>query len=118
KILTLNLTYLKSDLNEALAKSIQSVYEKEGVIIDLDPQGYDQMTQETLATRDFELLLYELEITVDPDQYNLWHSLRVDYPNLNLSGYSFNRADVLLERARENTDISSRTEDYEILQRL
>lgn len=118
KILTLTLTYLKSELNDSLAKSIQSFYEDEGVLIDLDPQGYDQMTQETLATRDFELLLYELEITVDPDQYNLWHSLRVDYPNLNLAGYSFNRADILLERARENTDVALRSEDYEILQRL
>ncbi len=118
KILTLTLTYLQNDMNEALAQTLKNVYESEGVLLDLDPQEFDQMTEETIATRDFELLLYELEITVDPDQYNLWHSLRVDFPNLNLAGYNFVRADLLLERGRENVNRTVRIDNYSILQRL
>ncbi len=107
KILTLKLTYLNNDINEVLAKGLKDILEKGGIILELDGQNYERLTNETIATRDFDLLLYEIEITVDPDQYNLWHSLRASYPNLNLSGYSNDRVDFLLERGRE---ASSRTE--------
>jgi peptide/nickel transport system substrate-binding protein len=78
---------------------------------------FNQMTMEVLPTRDFELLLYEVEVTDDPDQYNLWHSLRIDHPMLNISGYDYSRVDILLERARTNTDRDERTEDYRLFQR-
>jgi peptide/nickel transport system substrate-binding protein len=65
-----------------------------------------------IEPRDFELLLYEVETTVDPDQYNLWHSLKVDYPGLNLSGYNYERVDLLLEDARKTTDVTTRKSDY------
>jgi peptide/nickel transport system substrate-binding protein len=118
KILSVTLSYLKSDLNDRLVEALQNLWEEEGVILELSAQDYEEMTKETLATRDFELLLYEIEITVDPDQYNLWHSLRADYPNLNLSGYNYDRADLLLERARLATTRNERKESYSILQRL
>lgn len=118
KILTLTLSYLDNDQNRRIGEALKKIWEDEGVILQLNPQGYEEMTKETLATRDFELLLYEIEITVDPDQYNLWHSLRSDYPNLNLSGYNYDRADLLLERGRQATSRNERKENYSILQRI
>ena len=77
---------------------------EEGVVLKLEKLNYNQITQEIIATRDFEVLLYEVETTIDPDQYNLWHSLKSNYPDLNISGYSYERVDILLEDARKTKD--------------
>jgi peptide/nickel transport system substrate-binding protein len=117
KVLSLELSYFKNDLNERLAESMVTSLEDEGILLRLRPLTFDQMSREVLPTRDFELLLYEVEVTVDPDQYNLWHSLRIDHPMLNISGYDYSRIDILLERARTNVDRDSRTDDYRLFQR-
>ena len=91
--------------------------EQEGVILKVEKLNYTQITQEIIATRDFELLLYEIETTVDPDQYNLWHSLKSNYPDLNLSGYSYERVDILLEDARRNIDDGIRLQRYILFQK-
>lgn len=122
--LSFSLTYLDTDLNKKIAKELKNQFEENGVILDIesDIKDYDQMIREILPTRDFELLLYELETTIDPDQYNLWHSLKSDYPNLNISGKTekSQRIDLLLEMARMTTKINGekgRKEYYQNFQK-
>jgi len=117
KILTVELTYLDNELNQAIAEELERQFADAGVILKLNPQDYDQITKETIATRNFELLLYEVETTIDPDQYNLWHSLKADYPNLNLAGFDYVRTDVELEKARKTTDQDVRKEEYKLFQK-
>lgn len=112
KILAFKVDYLNNVLNERIVNELKEQWEEQGVILVPNPLSYDQIFKETISTRNFELLLYEVETTVDPDQYNLWHSLKIDYPNLNLAGYKFNRADILLERARKENDKNKRADDY------
>lgn len=118
KILSLTLTYLENEFNTKLVEKIVSMYEKEGVLITGIPKNFDQITRETLASRDFDMILYEVEVSVDPDQYNLWHSLKIDYPNLNISGFKQNRLDVYLERGRQLIARSARLENYVNFQKL
>jgi peptide/nickel transport system substrate-binding protein len=117
KLLTFTVSYLSNDINEHLLTTLKELLNEEGVIVNLEPLNYSQLTQEILATRNFELLMYEIEVTIDPDQYNLWHSLQKEYPNLNLSGYEFSRIDILLEEGRRETEQSERKEDYEFFQK-
>ncbi len=117
KVISLELSYFQNDINERLVNSLVEAFRQEGILLRLKPLTFNQMTMEVLPTRDFELLLYEVEVTDDPDQYNLWHSLRIDHPMLNISGYDYSRVDILLERARTNTDRDERTEDYRLFQR-
>ena len=112
KLLTLELTYLDNDINKLIAESLKQHWKSEGVILNLRPLSYEQITKEILPTRDFELLLYQVELTVDPDQYDLWHSLKADYPSLNISGYNFARIDILLEKARTEMKQDKRKEYY------
>lgn len=112
KILSFVLTYLGNDLNDRFVNALVKLYDKEGVIIEPRRLSYNEITQQVFPNRDFELLLYEVETTVDPDQYNLWHSQNVDYPKLNLSGYSNERMDILLEEARKTTNVTTRKTDY------
>jgi peptide/nickel transport system substrate-binding protein len=117
KLLTFTLSYLENEINNQLLNTLAELLDKEGVIMNLEPLTYSQLTQEILATRNFETLMYEIEVTVDPDQYNLWHSLQKEYPNLNLSGYEFSRVDILLEEGRREIDKEERREDYRLFQK-
>jgi peptide/nickel transport system substrate-binding protein len=112
KILALTISYLDTELNQRIVTELTKQWEEQGVILKASALTYDQIIKETISTRNFELLLYEVETTIDPDQYNLWHSLKIDYPNLNLAGYKYNRSDILLERARKTNKIEDRTSDY------
>jgi peptide/nickel transport system substrate-binding protein len=117
KLLTFTVSYLDNDVNNRLLNALASLLKDEGVIMNLEPLTYSQLTQEIIATRNFELLMYEIEVTIDPDQYNLWHSIQKEYPNLNLSGYEFSRVDILLEEGRRKIDKKERKEDYALFQK-
>ncbi|MBD3328997.1 hypothetical protein GF357_00695 [Candidatus Dojkabacteria bacterium] len=114
KILSYTLTYLDNEFNSRLAEEIMRQYGREGVLIELDPEDYDTIINQIIATRDFDMLLYEIETSIDPDQYNLWHSLKVDYPDLNLSGATEKavRIDTMLESGRTTYDLQERKESY------
>lgn len=117
KILSLTLSYYDNELNQRIALSLKKLLKEEGVVLNLEPLTYTQLTQEIVATRDFELLMYEVETTIDPDQYNLWHSLKTNYPDLNLSGYSYERVDILLEEARKSVKKDKRVSNYALFQK-
>ncbi len=118
KILSLTLSFIENERNLSIANAIKSAYEQVGILIELKGFTFEQMNKEILATRSYELIMYEVEKTMDPDQYDLWHSSRIDYPNLNLSGYKNDRADLFLERGRSDASLSARKESYSLLQRL
>lgn len=111
-ILNFTLSYLNNDLNNRVVDTIVSLFDKEGVVMKPRPLSYNEISQQVISTRDFEMLLYEIETTVDPDQYNLWHSLKVNYPDLNLSGYEYERVDILLEDARRTNNVTTRQTKY------
>jgi len=112
KILSFTISYLDNDVNNRLVEAIVKYMDKEGVVIKPNPQDYNEISQKTIVTRDFEILLYEIETLVDPDQYNLWHSSKVNDPYLNLSGYQYERVDILLEDARKTTNEATRKTKY------
>lgn len=111
------LTYFDTPTIKRLAEELASQWELVGVKAILRPQTYEQLSQETVQTREFEAMLYEIETTIDPDSYNFWHSNNVPNPGLNISGYIYDRIDILTERARVTLDRNSRKEDYSLLQR-
>ncbi len=117
KILSFGLSYYENTLNERIALALKELWKEEGIVLELEPLSYTQLTQEIVATRDFEMLMYEVETTIDPDQYNLWHSLKVSYPDLNLSGYSYERVDILLEEARQSIKEEKRSSNYALFQK-
>jgi peptide/nickel transport system substrate-binding protein len=117
EILSFTLSYFDSITNERMVETLTELLKEEGIVMKSEKLSYNQITQEIIATRDFDLLLYEVETTIDPDQYNLWHSLKSNYPDLNISGYSYERVDILLEDARKSFDRTQRKEKYNLFQR-
>lgn len=117
EILNFTVSYFDNLTNERLVSLLVEYYKKEGIVLKGEKLTYRQLTQEIIATRDFELLLYEVETTIDPDQYSLWHSLKTNYPDLNLSGYDYERVDILLEDARKTSDKEVRKQKYVLFQK-
>lgn len=114
---TFTMTYLETPLNEEIAQFLRNSLAEEGIEFKLRPKTYGQISNEVLARRDFELLLFEVETSIDPDQYNLWHSSRIDYPDLNIGGYQYGRVDVVLEEARKEESLTARKEKYLLFQK-
>jgi peptide/nickel transport system substrate-binding protein len=117
KILNFTLSYYDNNFNGRITQALKELWREEGIVLELEPLTYTQLTQEIVATRDYELLMYEIETTIDPDQYNLWHSLKSNYPDLNLSGYSYERVDILLEESRKTLEREKRILNYELFQK-
>lgn len=117
EILSFTISYFQNDINQRLVEALEDLLLVEGVVLRKEPLNYSQISQEIIATRNFEMLLYEVETMIDPDQYNLWHSLKTNYPDLNISGYGYERVDILLEEARATTDRAERKEKYVLFQR-
>jgi peptide/nickel transport system substrate-binding protein len=117
EILSFTLSYFDSVTNERLVTILREMLKEEGIILKTEKLSYNQITQEIIATRDFDILLYEIETTIDPDQYNLWHSFKSNHPDLNISGYNYERVDILLEDARKSLDRQIRKEKYDLFQR-
>ncbi len=117
EILNFTISFFNTPTNIRIIDLLVEFYKNEGVFIKPELVEYDQITQEIIATRNFELLLYEVETAIDPDQYNLWHSLKINYPDLNLSGYSYERVDILLEQARQTTNKETRKQRYALFQK-
>jgi peptide/nickel transport system substrate-binding protein len=115
--LSIKLTLLDTPINNLIAQELKQQWQLAGINVIIDTQDYEKIASETISRRDFEALLFQVENTPDPDKYNFWHSLNSEYPGLNLSGYSYNRVDILLERARRETDRDKRKQDYDLMQK-
>lgn len=85
---------------EETAKKVQKAWSELGV----------QSNIEIISdlSQNFQVLIYEMKIPEDPDQYILWHS---DQRN-NIVGYKNLRIDKLLEDGRSITNTQERQEIY------
>ena len=103
---------MESDANEKIIDFLVESFKQSGVQLEKDPQDFQRIASETVQTRNFELLLFEVEQGRDPDPYTLWHSSQVEHPGYNLSQYASTQVDVRLERARQTMDKTQRKKLY------
>ena len=85
---------------EQTAEIVKKAWEEIGVLSEIE------IVKD--LSQNFQVLIYEMNVPVDPDQYILWHS---DQRN-NIVGYKNLRIDKLLEDGRSITDTSERQEIY------
>lgn len=111
-VLSMTISYMNSESNERLVDFLVGQFRSGGVLLEKDPQDFQKIASETVQTRNFELLLFEVEQGRDPDPYTLWHSSQVEHPGYNLSQYASTQVDVRLERARQTMDKIQRKKLY------
>ena len=73
----------------------------------------EQLQQSYMRPRNFEMLLYGVNLGSDPDVYSFWHSSQAADPGVNLSAYKSADADKALEAGRIKTDPLVRLGKYD-----
>ncbi len=100
----------------AVANEIARQWGQIGVKVEVQPLDGDTLRQR-LNDHDFTLALYGLQrLGADPDVYELWYSSKADSGN-NYAGLKDDEIDELLQNARRDRDIATRSPSYEAFQR-
>jgi peptide/nickel transport system substrate-binding protein len=115
-ILKLSVVTIKDDGLEGVLQTLTDQWKKLGVttetkIIDLNDATQSD-AQNILQPRNFDVLLYQLDIGADPDVYAYWDSTQASITGLNYSNYSSPISDDALISARARTEPVLRNAKY------
>jgi len=131
KEIEINITYLDSDTKKIVAESIKNDLEAIGIRVNLTAKSATDIKDLTVANREFDVLLYGVETSSDPDRIRFWHENATTYPGLNLSGYvstikikdpvtgnRSSRINDALQRGLSVEDRAQRKDQYEALVKI
>ncbi len=108
-IVTINSGYLP-----ALAETFKN--QLEGLGFEVELSIYDagqEFLVNTVRPRNYDILLYEVELGADPDLFAYYHSSQASATGLNLSNYSNALVDDLILSARTSMNPATRISRYE-----
>ncbi len=109
-------TVNKPELVKA-ANKIAEMWKLAGINIEIDTfDAVSTLWQDTIKSRNYEMLLFGEVLGQIPDPFPFWHSSQVEDPGLNLAGYSNDNCDKLLEENRQSLDEEKRKEALEKFQ--
>jgi peptide/nickel transport system substrate-binding protein len=103
---------------ELSAQIIQSHLKKAGIKVNIRIIEFSTFVNQYIAKRDFDAVIMGWSLTVDPDQYDLWHSKKTAPREYNFLSYDNPLVDELFEKARGVFDIEKRKELYYKVQEI
>lgn len=131
QVLSLTIKYTDHFDRSQIIASITKDWVNLGVDVHIDPLPLNQLKNDSLVPRLFDVLLYGMNTFIDPDRYELFHSSAIEYPGLNISGYQSESTvkkivdqklvdvpstDRNLEIGRSTLDKNVRTSEYKDFQ--
>lgn len=101
----LSLVIVTADTQEyrQVSQTIVGLWQQIGVKTEVRYVSARDISRDILKNRNYDILLYGLIVGNNPDQYPFWHSSQVNYPGLNIAGYSSKAVDDILKKTREET---------------
>jgi len=112
----LSVVTMKNSEFENVLQVLVGQWRSIGVVIEtkvIDSNDIAQnVVQNILQPRNYDVLLYQLDIGADPDVYAYWHSSQTIPQGLNLSNYSNPISDDALLSARSRVEPSLRNAKY------
>ena len=116
KELRLSVVTIKNDEFERVLEILVGQWRAIGINIDtkvIDSKDVTQsFVQTTLQPRDYDILLYQLNIGADPDVFAFWHSSQISTQGFNFSNYSNAISDDALLSARTRVEPDLRNAKY------
>ncbi len=100
------------------ANDIAQSWQALGIPTEVSVQGPTTLLRDMLLPHQFIVALYGFDGGPDPDPYPAYHSSQARPGGQNLSGYSDGEADLLLQNARQSSDVESRKTLYRQFQEL
>jgi peptide/nickel transport system substrate-binding protein len=110
--LEIKLVTQSGGLYERVAKQLTEQWSRIGVRVQLTTVDATSLQQSYIRPRNYDALLYGINVGADPDVYAYWHSSQASDPGLNLSAYKSGAADVALEAGRTLQDPATRAAKY------
>jgi peptide/nickel transport system substrate-binding protein len=95
-------------LFESLVSFIASQWRSIGVEVITEQFEQTGLIQSVIRPRDFEAVLFGLDMSRSYDLYPFWHSSQQDDPGLNIAQYANVEVDKLLETARTQQSVEDR----------
>ena len=97
---------------QAIADELAAQWKLAGIDAQVQVVDEQSLVADTLLAHKYEAVLYGWDPGPDPDPFPAWHSSQASGQGGNLSGYSNDRADQLLEAARQAPDQADRADIY------
>lgn len=111
---TLSLATTNSGYFPELAEVLKQQLENLGFVVDLSISAPGQeFFVNVIRQRNYDILLYEVELGADPDLFAYYHSSQASNSGLNLSNYANALVDDLIVGARSSMDSAARSSKYE-----
>ncbi|MEX1195924.1 MAG: peptide ABC transporter substrate-binding protein [Dehalococcoidia bacterium] len=105
---------LRGAIADAIAEQLRQ--------IDIDAtvvrEASSRLVRDFLIPREYQAAIFGWDPGADPDPYPAWHSSQATGEGRNLAAYSSERADELMEAARQTTDLDERRDLYAQFQEL
>lgn len=112
--LTLSLATVGSGYLPLVAETVANNLRELGIEVEVNIYNENQeFLSSVVAKRNYDILIYEIELGADPDLFAYYHSSQASKSGLNLSNYKDSLIDDLILGARETTDESLRIAKYE-----
>lgn len=110
--LELNLVASSSNEYPQVAAELQRQWQKLGITVRTTLVKPSEFQQNVIIPHNYDILLYELAVGQDPDEYAYWHSSQAAEKGLNLSEYRSPIVDESLEGGRTRADTALRAAKY------
>ncbi len=112
---TLSITIRTSNtpLFAAILDAVVADWKEVGVDVSAEQFEQTGLVQSVIRPRDFQALLFGLDMSRSYDLYPFWHSSQKDDPGLNIGQYTNLSVDELLETARATQDKNERLRIFE-----
>jgi peptide/nickel transport system substrate-binding protein len=107
---TLSITLRTSNvpLFDAITQSITDDWKAIGVEVSVEQFEQAGLVQSVIRPRDFQALLFGLDMSRSGDLYPFWHSSQKNDPGLNIAQYTNLTVDTMLQEARTEQDTVAR----------
>jgi len=96
-----------------LAEQLKGNLADLGLLSDVYLANPDEIFSTKIRPRDYDILIYEVDLGYDPDPFPYYHSSQTSESGLNFSNYKNTLVDDLLLASRTSLDVSARAKKYE-----
>jgi peptide/nickel transport system substrate-binding protein len=110
------LTNQGNDQRLKTATMIQKRLNDIGVDASVRVLEWSAFINDFIDKRKFEAIVLGWSLSLDPDQFDIWHSSKTGYKQFNFVGYKNPEVDDLLEKGRRTFDEAERKRIYDRLQ--
>jgi peptide/nickel transport system substrate-binding protein len=109
--LVVNLTVPQIDFLTNTANYLQNAWQAIGVQVNITPDSSNDIVNNLIPARNYESLLFGNVLGPSSDLYSFWDSSQDFAPGLNLSLYNNSTVNLFIERARQNPNSASSSQE-------